>query len=389
MVKSSPSIINPHRFGIDMISEDEIEAAVRVLKRKELFRYHDDGQTSETRLFEKEFSNWCKVPYAISVSHGTAGLKAALYAVGVQPRDKVLVSAFTFIATASAILALGAIPVPVEINSTLGMSLKDLCQKIEGAKAVVPVYVAGHSSNLIEVVDICQKHKVAVIEDACQGLGVGTSSWRAGTIADVGVFSFQQHKQLVSGEGGMLVTSSEILATRCRQFTDHGAFRAHDNAFPDWDHPAAHFGENARLSELQSAILRAQLSKCDMMVSHQRKLRHNVTKVLLQQPITIVSSNDSAADSATHLLLKAPNRRLSQCWQENAARLGLLLRPVWKRTFYKNSVFERAGIISKESECPKTEALSECLLALPCPPSLSEKTQKLMIEKLREFDWAL
>src|SRR5579859_3607057 len=235
--------LNPNLFGATKIDLAEIFAVARVLRRRELFRFHEDGSISENEHFERELGDYLNCNcHVVAVSSGTAGLRASLSSIGIQRGDSVGVSSYTFIATANAILSLGAWPIPIDINEKLGMDCEDLEKKLPKLTAVIPVYTPGHSSNVPEVVKIASIAGVPVVEDACQALGVQSDGRFAGTIGTLGVYSFQQNKQLAAGEGGAVVSSNSKLVANVRKYTDHGAVRL--NARPDWNHEDADIGDN-------------------------------------------------------------------------------------------------------------------------------------------------
>jgi len=208
------------------------------------------------RAFAAAFAARFDVPYAIPVTSATAGLGIALAAAGVGPGDEVILPALSFSATGNAVLLFNSIPVFVDIDPAA----------IEAAisprtKAILPVHLTGNIADMDRVLEIARRHGLKVIEDACQAIG---GSWRnrfTGTLGDAGVFSFQQSKNIMTGEGGMIVTRDPEIAARCRLIVNHGELVFGDDATDE--ELANVVGFNYRMPELCAALGRAQLVKLD------------------------------------------------------------------------------------------------------------------------------
>ena len=213
------------------------------------------------RAFAAEFAQWANVPYVVPINSATTGLAVALAAARVGPGDEVIVPAISFSATASAILMYGSIPVFVDIEAD------NFCidpNKIEQAitprtRAIMPVHLAGNIADMAAIMSIAAKHNLVVIEDAAQAIGAEWRGIKAGCIGDAGVFSFQQSKNITTGEGGIIVTKDPEIARRARLILNHGEVIFGEDATElDLENMV---GFNFRLPELCAALGRAQLKK--------------------------------------------------------------------------------------------------------------------------------
>ncbi|MDZ7344356.1 MAG: DegT/DnrJ/EryC1/StrS family aminotransferase [candidate division KSB1 bacterium] len=206
--------------------------------------------------FEKRFAEFQQGGYALSVCNGTASLMIALKACGVKAGDQVIVPAYTFIATASAVLAVNAVPVFVDIDpETYNLDPAQIEAAITPTtRAIMPVHIAGQPANLDAILDIARRHQLSVIEDAAQAHGAEWKGRRVGAIGDIGSFSFQSSKNMTAGEGGVLVSDDKSLIDVCFSYQNCG--RVREGAW--YEHRV--LGYNFRLSAFQAALLTAQLA---------------------------------------------------------------------------------------------------------------------------------
>jgi dTDP-4-amino-4,6-dideoxygalactose transaminase len=251
----------------------EAFATLRVLSRGDLARY-STTKTSETTRFERELGAAFGSPHALGVNSGTSALICALVAAGIGPGDEVLVPAYTWVSSAAAPLAVGAIPVLVEIDESLTIDPIDAEQKITSrTKAIIPVHMLNLVCDMEAILAIAKRHELVVVEDACQAIGVRYRGRQAGTIGDAGAYSFNQQKNIKCGEGGALVTSSDSLYERAAMYHDVGSYERADHAASDG---AVFPGINARMSELSAAILRPQLKRLDRQIALRQRRRRMV-----------------------------------------------------------------------------------------------------------------
>jgi dTDP-4-amino-4,6-dideoxygalactose transaminase len=214
---------------------------------------------TQTLAFEEKFAAYQQAAYGVACTNGTAALEIAIAALGIGLGDEVIVPDFTFVASASAVLFVGAMPVLVDVDP--GTLCIDTA-KIEAAitprtKAIVAVHIAGHPADLDRLKEIARIHNLFLIEDSSHAHGSEWKGHKVGSIGTVGTFSFQASKLMTAGEGGMVITNNEDLAVRIRSVHDCGRM-------PDqWFYSHYIYGSNYRLSEWQGAVLSQQLSRLD------------------------------------------------------------------------------------------------------------------------------
>lgn len=231
-----------------------------MIESGQLFRYRG-GEGGETDQFEAEWCAKIGVKHTTAVTSGTAALICGLVGMGIGPGDEVIVPAYTFMATANAVLAVGAIPIIAEIDESLALDAADVEKKITPrTKAVIPVHMCGLPANMDEIMAVANKHGVKVLEDVCQADGGSYHGKRLGSIGDAGVFSFNHFKIISCGEGGALSTDDDEIHYRALVHHDGGcAFRSHADEVP----VAFFAGTNFRINEILTAILRVQLTRLD------------------------------------------------------------------------------------------------------------------------------
>ena len=231
------------------------------------------------REFESAVSKKFDISYAQAVSSGSAALRVALAALDVGPGDEVIIPAFTFVATAEAVAQAGANLVIVDIDESFTIDPDAFEAAItKRTKAVIPVHMMGAPADMDRIMQIANHHAIKVIEDTAQGVG-GTFKGRPlGTIGDLGCFSFDAGKVIITGEGGMVVTSEKLLFEKSRSYHDHG--HEYSTKVGRGAEGAAGIGFNYRMMELQGTIGIVQLGKLDYILSAQR-----TNKVLLKKKL--------------------------------------------------------------------------------------------------------
>ena len=215
------------------------------------------------RAFAADFAKRFDVPFAIPVSSATSGLSIALGAAGIGPGDEVILPAISFSATASTVLLFNSIPVFADVDgATFCLDPAAVEAALTPAtKAILPVHLLGNVADMDALRSIAERHGLALIEDAAQAPGATWRGAAAGTLGDAGVFSFQQSKNIMTGEGGMIVTRDADIARRARLILNHGEVAFDETA--ETADLANIIGLNARLPELSAALGRAQLAKLD------------------------------------------------------------------------------------------------------------------------------
>lgn len=287
-----------------IVGEEEIAALANIIRERKLFRY---GIGSECDRFESRYADYLGVDeFALTVS-GTYALSAAMIAVGLGPGDEVLIPAHTYMATATAVLTTGAIPVIVDVDESITIDPVAVEAAIgPRTKAIVPVHMWGAACNMDAIMAIAERHDLWVIEDACQGVGGGYEGRKFGSIGDIGAFSFNYYKNMTSGEGGGVATSDEALAKRARCAIDpcHFYWTGREEGLK----PFA--GNGGRASELSGAMLNVQLDRIDTIVERMREEKRKIvsaTQRLDNLGLTLSPMNSPDHDCAAHVMYLMPS----------------------------------------------------------------------------------
>ena len=187
------------------IGDEEIEALKKLFSKKKLYRHQ--SYVSECDLFEKEFSAYVTVPHSLLLTSGTNALLLSLLAAGIQTGDEVLIPAYTFVATAAAVVQAGAIPIIVNIDKNLSLDITDAKNKISAkTKALILVHMDGLVANVIDAEKFCKDHSIVFIEDVAQAIGASYDGKKLGSFGAFGCFSLNENKNISCGEGGILIT---------------------------------------------------------------------------------------------------------------------------------------------------------------------------------------
>jgi len=254
--------------GPSVIDDREINAVTEVLRSGKLFRFVEN---SNVAAFEQEAMARLGVNHALMVNSGTSAIICALTGCGIGPGDEVIIPGYTYIATAAAVVGVGAIPVIAEIDESLGMDVADVAQKITPhTKAILPVHMQGVPCRLEEIVALAQAHNLKVVEDSCQCVGGRYKGKYTGTWGDAGAWSLNYYKVISCGEGGLVFTDDYDVY-------ELAAF-ASDPAMPMWmsdkEWKNKPFSRQCyRPSEILGAMARIQLSKLEDILGHTRRLK--------------------------------------------------------------------------------------------------------------------
>jgi dTDP-4-amino-4,6-dideoxygalactose transaminase len=291
--------------------EEEIEAIAKVIRSGKLFRYRDE---SECERFEKRYAKHLGVKeFALGVS-GTYGIAAGLVGLGIGPGDEVLVPAHTYMATATAVLAVGAIPVIVDIDETITISPAAIRDAIgPHTRAIIPVHMWGAACDMDAIMDIAEERDLLVLEDVCQGIGGSYKGRKLGSIGHAGAFSFNFFKNMSGGEGGGIATSDPKVAERARCYIDPCHF--YWQGRNDDTKPFA--GVGARASELLGAMLNVQLDRLDGMIRTMRAEKKRIlagTKHLGNLGLRASPMNSADHDCSTQVMYLMPTEEAAQAF---------------------------------------------------------------------------
>lgn len=313
---------------------------------------------SEVGQFEAAFAAFCDTRFAVGVDSGTSALELALRAYSIGEGDEVITAANTFIATAFAISYTGARPVLVDIDSrTYNIDVAQIEAAItDRTRAIIPVHLYGQPADMDPILEIARRHRLIVIEDACQAHGARYRGQRAGSLGHAAAFSFYPTKNLGAyGDGGMVVTNDEDIARTLRMLRDYGQEQKYHHLLR---------GHNRRLDTLQAAVLRAKLSYIESWQAGRRQHAQRYTALLASghnNELIKVPTEIEGAESVYHLyVVRVPQRdRVRRALQERDIGTGIHypipihLQPTYKQLGYRLGSF------------PVTEACAEQILSLP------------------------
>lgn len=265
---------------VSPIGKEEKEAVIKVLDKGLLSGFFMDFEGGEkVKEFEKAWAKYFGSKHAVAVNSGTTALHVALGAAGIGPGDEVIVSSYSFTATASAIVMNNAVPIFCDINSKTynidGRKIEELIT--DKTKAIVPVHLFGQPADMDRIMEIAKKHKLIVVEDACQAPGSKYKGKYVGTIGHLGVFSTVETKNIVTGEGGVITTDDDELAHRCKLIRNHGEAWMAGKPRP---YLSNMLGYNFRFTEIQAAIGIEQLKKLKKINEKRNELAHYLLKNL-------------------------------------------------------------------------------------------------------------
>jgi 8-amino-3,8-dideoxy-alpha-D-manno-octulosonate transaminase len=306
------------------IDEAEEQAVLEVLRTKRLFRYYGPhkGESQAVRL-EEAFCQHMGSPYAIAVTSGTASLICGLIGLGVGPGDEVIVPAFTWIATASAVLAVGGVPIVAEVDASLTLDPADLPKRITSrTSAIIAVHMRGAPCDMDAIMAVAKQYQLRVLEDVAQACGASYHGKRLGSIGDAGAFSFQFNKIITAGEGGMVLTNHHDIYQRIQMYQDVvGGQRmgiSSDQILP---------GINYRMTELQAAVVLAQLGKLEALLGRMRTNRNTIEAAILptlrERQIELRRCYDTEGDAAIALVMLAPTMSQAQAISQALDAEGL------------------------------------------------------------------
>lgn len=262
--------------GANMIDVQEEEAVLSVIRSHNLFRMYGptDPHAHQVNHFEAEFAAYLGVDHALAVNSGTSALMCGLAALGVGPGDEVIVPAYTWIATANAVVLHGATPVVAEVDDSLTLDPESVQHRINSrTKAIIPVHMQGMPTDMEAIMTIARQHGLLVLEDTAQAMGGEYRGRKLGTWGHVGAYSLQTNKVITSGEGGAVVSSDKALFDRAAAWHDGAGIWAQDTV-------RGLSGENYRMPELSGAVARVQLTKLPRILETMRKIKERFTEEL-------------------------------------------------------------------------------------------------------------
>ena len=299
--------------GFELIGDLERKEVNDVLDNGVFMRYGFDGMRNghwKAKELEAEIGKQLQSKHVQLVSNGTAAVTVALAAAGVGAGDEVIMPTFTFVASFESIMLLGAIPILVDIDDTLGLDPKAVEAAITPkTKAVMVVQMCGSMARMGELQSICEKHRVLLIEDACQAIGATFKGKPLGSIGDLGCFSFDFVKTITSAEGGAVITNNKEYYINADHYTDHG----HDHEGNDRGAETHPFlGYNFRISELHAAVGLAQARRLPEFLDIQKRNFGIIRDALSQIPeVTFRSVPEGGEENYSFISFFLPNLEIA------------------------------------------------------------------------------
>jgi len=324
--------------------------------------------------FEKEFAEYCGAKHCVGFNSGTSALHVAMLSLGVGPGDEVLTTPFTFVATSWAISYVGAKPVFVDIDdTTFNINPAWLDKAVSPrTKAVLPVHLYGQPFDVDAVLNVCRKHKLPMVEDACQSHGAKYRGKTIGTFGEISCYSFYPGKNLgACGEGGALVTNNPDLAARAKSLREHGSTKRY---FHD------EIGFNYRMEGFQGAVLGVKLKHLPNWTAERRRVARRYSECLKDTPLQLPREADFA-ESVWHLYVVRHPRRdeLKKFLEEQGVGCAIHYPiPLHLQKAYAH-LGHRAG------DFPVAEKAARECLSLPIYPELTDAQIGRVVEAIKGF----
>jgi len=348
----------------------EIQTAVERVMSSQQFVLGCEGTA-----LEEEIAKLCGVAYGIGLASGTDALILALRACGVQPGDEVLLPPFTFVATGSAVSALGAKPVFADIRpDTYNMDPAELARRVTPrTRAIIVVHLYGLPADMAPILAFAKTRKLPVIEDNAQAIGASYKGQRTGSLADAGCLSFYPTKNLGAyGDGGMVVTNSAEIAARVRTLRNHSQSAKYLSSEPAW---------NSRLDEIQAAILRVKLRHLSNWQRARQSLAAEYNRLFSQIPGVMPPL---APDGFEHVY----HQYTIRIEQRDALHKFLSERKIGSTVYYPYPLHLQplySALGHKAGDFPHSERAAQEVLSLPMYPELRKEQIARVVETIAEF----
>lgn len=359
----------------------------------------------QVKAFEREFASYLGVKNAISVANGTDALVIAMKSLGIGEGDEVITTPYSFFSTAESISVVGATPVFVDVDiDTFNIDATKIEDKItKRTKAIIPVHIFGQPADMNEILNIARRNNLFVIEDACQAIGAEYYGRKVGTLGDIGCFSFFPTKNLgCAGDGGMIVTNNDNVATIVKALRVHGSGENGQKAYNLLNgadesmlkernnddivyNPLKYYnfliGFNSRLDEVQAAILRIKLRNIDVWNEKRSEnaafYNKNITNKYIVKP-----TEESHKSHVYHMYIIQSDYRdklASYLKGKNVATGIYYPVPIHLQKVYHNLGY-------KEGDMPVAEYLSKRTLAIPIYPELSMEQVLYIVKVINGFE---
>ncbi len=344
-----------------------------------------------TQAFEEALAAYTGSPHALAVSSGTAALHLACLAAGIGPGDEVIVPALTFVASAAAARYVGAEPVLCDIRGRdgncydLNIDVQDAARRITPrTRAIIAVHFGGYPADVLALRALCDEHGLILIEDCAEAIGarIESDGRQVGTVGELGAFSFFSKKQLCVGEGGMVCTANEDLASRVRLLRSHALssstwdrHRGHDPAYDVVD-----IGFNYRLDEPRAALGLSRLPRLQEEIATRRKLVCAYREQLAEVPELELVWDERAVELASHFFFPVllPSRDARDHFRSQLAASGV--QSTWYPALHTFTEYRHAG---SATELPNATEAADRHCVLPLSITMHEATLGLVVQMVR------
>jgi dTDP-4-amino-4,6-dideoxygalactose transaminase len=363
--------------------EEETDEVIKVLKSKWL------SMGEVTQEFEKKFAKLLGVKHAIAVANGTAALHLANLILGTKPGDEVIVPSLTFVATSNSVIYTGAKPVfaDVENNDNFNISPESIKEKISNkTKGIIAVHYGGYPCDMKSIMDIASEHNLFVIEDAAHAPGAKINGKMLGTIGDIGCFSFFSNKNLVTGEGGMIVTNNNKIAEEIKRKRSHGMTSL------SWDRHMGHafsydvttLGYNYRTGNINSALGLCQLKKLERNNNIRKDLTNMYREGLGNIDFLNIPFKNCEGSSSHHLFpilldKKVDRAKFMEFLKNKGIQTSIHYPPIHLFSYYRNTFGFKEGML------PITEYIGKNEVTLPLHPLLKKEDVEYISDQIIKF----
>ena len=374
-------------FGKPCYDKNDIRLVNEVLRSKWI------GTGKKTLEFEKNFSKYKKIKYSLAVSSCSAALHLSLISLNIKKGDEVITTPLTFCSTINSILHVGAIPVLADIDEdTLNIDPKKILNKIsKKTKAIIVVHYAGLSCDMDEILKISRKYSLKVIEDCAHAIETKYKNKQAGTLGDIGCFSFYSTKNITTSEGGMLTTKNKKLADRVNKLRLHGlsrdAWKRYSNIGKYKTYNIFEPGYKYNLTNMNAALGINQLKKINFFWKKRKKIwdfyNSNLGDLPIKLPPKITKGYKHAYHLYTIIIDKSKTNKTREeainFLQKNRIGIGIHYNSIQSFKYYKNKVkFNNA-------ELKVSNLICKNIFSIPIYPDLTKVDQIYIIKKIKDF----
>ncbi len=373
-------------FGAPQIEEPEIEEVVDCMRRRWI------GTGPKVHQFEEDFKAYKGSRHAIALNSCTAALHLALIAAGIGPGDEVITTPMTFCATVNAIIHSGATPILADCDRiTMNISPEEIEKKVSAkTKAILPVHFAGRCCKMDDIMEIASRYDLMIIEDCAHAIEAEYRGIKAGRFGDIGCFSFYVTKNVITGEGGMVVTDDDRIAGRIKVLGLHGMSKDAWKRFSDEGYKhyqVIHAGFKYNMMDIQAAIGIHQLRRIDDNWSHRREIWKTYNAEFKDLPCVLPIDSSEEDRHSYHLytpLIDIDRIARTRDWVLEAMTaenigVGVHYLPVHSHPYYRKMYGWKKG------DFPNAEWVGERTVSLPISPSIVEDDLNSIIEAFRKI----